>query len=149
MLVIQRRPWLAEPFFAGAVRKAIALLDVYIGDAHRQRVRHETELRLALAQGVLDALALQTIAIPLHYLGEDKRQQVNIALARVLDDVVIDPGFESLDSEIFCPGPGQEYERNRDVAGAQLSVQLQARHPRQFVIGHYEIKGGSLIRELR
>ena len=34
MLAVQSGPWLAAPCFAGVVRKAIALLDVDIGDTH-------------------------------------------------------------------------------------------------------------------
>src|SRR5439155_24645830 len=149
MPAIQSGPWLADPCFAGAVRKAIALLDVHIGDTHRQCVRHETELRLALTQGVLEALMLQTSAIALYDFGEDKRQQVDIALTRVLDDVVIDPSFEGFDSEIFSPGSGQEHKGDRDVTGPQGSVQLQTGHPRQLVISHHQIPAGLLLRELR
>ena len=83
----------------------------------------------------------QAVMVPLSDIGQFQRQQLQVALVGVFDNVIVHAGLEGVHRQVLRTGAGQ-HDKGRQVAAlAQLFVGCQAGDARQVLVHHHDVEG--------
>ena len=81
----------AEPFLVMAVGEAVDVVEVQLGDQHRQRIGETAQLGLALGQGLFGGMAAGIVQHGAHHAADPAFRLVDRRVEQVEDDLLVHP----------------------------------------------------------